>query len=89
MKITFDQAKNASNFEKHGVSLADAANIEWDTLWEAPDMRRDYGEVRIVGYALIKDRAFCVIFTDRDGERRIISLRKANNREKMNYADHL
>ncbi len=42
---------------------------------ELVDLRRDYGEVRMIGYALIKDRAFCVVFTDRD-ERRIISLRK-------------
>ena len=89
MKITFDSKKDAVNVEKHGVSLAEAANIEWDTLWEMPDVRRDYGEARMVGYALIMDRAFCVVFTDRDGERRIISLRKANNREKINYASHL
>src|SRR5690606_6986497 len=38
-------------------------------------------EVRYIGYAPIKDRLFCVVFTDRPGERRIISLRKANVRE--------
>ncbi|QXP86068.1 BrnT family toxin [Methylococcus sp. Mc7] len=36
--------------------------------------------------ALLETRLFFVAFVDRVDERRIISLRKANNREKMRYA---
>jgi uncharacterized DUF497 family protein len=86
MGITYDEAKNASNIAKHGISLAQANSIEWDSLWSKPDIRRDYAEERFIGYAYIGLRLFCVVFTDRDGLRRIISLRKANPREVNYYA---
>jgi len=79
-------AKDASNQEKHGVSLAEANRIEWETLWATQDDRADYGEVRMIGYAYIGLRLYCVVYTDRDDSRRIISLRKANSREVKHYA---
>ncbi|MEY4767369.1 MAG: hypothetical protein RL637_8 [Pseudomonadota bacterium] len=85
MKLVFDENKNAINIAKHGVSLADAEKIEWKTLLAIEDKRHDYGEIRIIGYALIESRLYCVVFTDRENERRIISLRKANSREVKNY----
>jgi uncharacterized DUF497 family protein len=91
MRITFDAAKDASNLEKHGVSLALAIALEWDTLICKPDTRRDYGEARQIGYAIAGDRLYCVVFVDRPLEkptqRRIISLRKANSREVKSYAN--
>lgn len=87
MHIEFDPAKDASNQRKHaGVSLAMAAELEWDTLWARPDHRRDYGEVRMAGYALMGVRLYSVVFVDRGEVRRVISLRKANDREKVLYA---
>lgn len=59
--------------------------LEWSMLLAKPDLRRDYGETRFIGYAPAGDRLYCVVFTDRDDERRIISLRKANAREVKLY----
>jgi hypothetical protein len=42
-------------------------------------------EVLMIGYALIQSRLHVIVYTDRAGERRIISLRKANKREVQNY----
>jgi hypothetical protein len=78
MEITFDLAKDASNIAKHGISLADAADIEWDTLYVVPDTRHTYGEDRMVGVAYIGLRLYAVVYVDRNEVRRIISLRKAN-----------
>ena len=86
MKIIYDAIKDAINIDKHGISLNDANQLEWDTLWAIPDIRHDYGEDRHIGYAYIGLRLYCVIYTDRDECRRIISLRKANNREINQYA---
>jgi len=44
MKITFDPIKDAANLAKHGISLAETVNIEWDTLLSKPDNRYNYGE---------------------------------------------
>jgi uncharacterized DUF497 family protein len=65
-----------------------AVQLEWDTLWVKQDGRRNYGEVRMIGYALISDRVYVVVFTDRGNIRRIISLRKANPREVRFYANN-
>ena len=87
MKITFDALKDTVNIDKHGITLAAANQLEWDTLWTMPDTRHDHGENRQIGYAYIGLRLYCVVFTDRDESRRIISLRKANNREINHYAN--
>lgn len=87
MKIVFDSDKDAKNKANHGISLADAGLIEWDTLWVMQDTRKDYGECRMIGYAYIGERLFSVVYVDREDCRRIISLRKANSREIKRYAE--
>ncbi|MFM6992338.1 MAG: BrnT family toxin [Rhodoferax sp.] len=88
MLLEFDDAKDRANRVKHGVGLDVAASLEWDTLWAKPDTRRDYGETRCIGYALCADRLYCVVYTERGEARRIISLRRANPREVLIYAEN-
>lgn len=85
MDIDFDPGKDATNLSKHGVSLAAAAQLDWDAALAWIDDRADYGELRIVALAPIGDRLFFVVFVDRDQARRIISLRRANRREVNHY----
>jgi len=85
-EIEFDPAKDETNRVKHGVSLFEADGIEWGALWALPDERRDYTELRVLGFAYIGLRLHCVVYTDRTDARRIISLRKANTREMKRYA---
>jgi uncharacterized DUF497 family protein len=86
-RLIFDPAKDAANRAKHGVSLAEASGIEWETAMVWPDRRREYGEFRYVGIAYIGQRLYVVAFVDRLDGRRIISLRKANPREMKRYAE--
>lgn len=86
MLIQFDATKNNTNMAKHGISLQLAEQLEWDWLQAKVDKRLDYGEPRIIGYAPVGNRVYCVVFVDRDDARRIISLRKANMREVRDYA---
>jgi uncharacterized DUF497 family protein len=51
------------------------------------DDRFDYGEVRQIAFGLIADRLFVCVYVDRQAERRVISLRKANRREVKRYAE--
>jgi uncharacterized DUF497 family protein len=92
MNVTFDPAKDAVNLVKHGLSLLDAVGFEWAASVVWPDTRHDYGELRMVGLVPVHNRLFCVVFVDRPPEqpteRRIISLRKANDREVKRYADN-
>lgn len=87
MKIIFDPDKDVINTNKHGVSLRDASQFEWDTAISWPDQRHQYGENRMVGIGYIGHRLFVIVFVNRDGMCRIISLRKANKREERMYAE--
>ncbi len=81
MEIEFDPDKDESNRRKHGLSLADAAPMDFDTAFYEPDIRRAYGEARFQAHGLIGGRlharAFDVLWA--------ISLRKANTREVKRY----
>ena len=87
MRIEFDPTKDKANVIKHGVSLAEAINLDWDSAVETEDDRDDYSEMRMYALAPLGKRLHAVIYTDRDDVRRIISLRKANKREVSNYVE--
>ena len=54
-----------------------------------PDVRRNYGERRIVAYGLIRGRLHVCVYTLRNDAYRIISLRKANRREIDAYGPYV
>jgi len=87
MKLIFDSTKDSSNFEKHGLSLAEAKLLDWADTLSWIDSRKDYGEVRRVSLVPMKNRLNCVVYVDSKVNRRIISLRKANNREIDRYEE--
>ena len=81
----WDPAKRLSNIAKHdGIDFVSVKDFEWST---AQTVRSDRGgEVRYSAIGYIGPRLHVLIYTARDGARRIISLRKANKREETNYA---
>lgn len=85
MQIDFDPAKDISNQEKHGLSLALAAQLDWDAALAWTDERYDYSELRMIALAPGTGILYYVAFVDRDDIRRIISLRRANRREVKHY----
>lgn len=87
MDITFDPAKNEINVAKHGVSLSLAGKLDWSEVMAYVDDRNDYREVREVGFGVIADRLYCVVFTQRGDSMHIISMRKANKREVKSYVE--
>jgi uncharacterized DUF497 family protein len=89
MRIEFDLAKDASNLEKHGLSLALAAELDWDAALVWVDERHDYGELRMIALAPDTGILYYVAFVDRGEIRRIISLRKANRREVKHYVQNI
>ncbi len=86
MKFEWDTAKSADNLAKRGLDFAAGIAVFDDTdrkIWE--DDRRNYGETRYNMLAKRDGRVFFVTFTLRDDSVRIISFRKANNREITQY----
>lgn len=85
MKIEFDPDKDQINRAKHGLSLADAALMDFDTAEVWPDDRFAYGEARLRAYGLIGGLLHVLAFTMRGDVVRAISLREANRREVERY----
>lgn len=71
MNIEFDPVKDAANVAKHGVSLALAGKVEWSDVLCVPDNRCDYGEVREIGFTMIEQRLYVVVFVQRSAVMRI------------------
>lgn len=84
-EFEWDEDKNSSNLKKHKIKFEMAAPI-WDGfVLERPDVRKDYREDRIVAVGKVQDRFLTVVFTWRDGRRRIFSARRANKNEQRAY----
>jgi uncharacterized DUF497 family protein len=85
MYYEWDESKRAANFAKHGMDFIDAERFEWATAIEAMDSRFDYGEERWVALGFIDNRLHVLIYTRRKKSIRLISLRRANSREREYY----
>ena len=81
MKISFDPVKRAETLAARGLDMADVAAVFEGPRITVEDMRQNYGEVRFISVGLLAGRMVVVVWTVRGASRRIISLRKANERE--------
>jgi uncharacterized protein len=59
--MEWDDEKEAENWRKHGVRLADATLLDWAERTDVADTRRDYGEDRTVAYAYLGDRLYVCV----------------------------
>jgi uncharacterized protein len=89
MRIEFDPSKDAANQQKHGVSLALAAELDWDAALVSVDARFEYDEIRMIALAPKTRILYYVAFVDHRKMRRIISLRRANRREVKHYVQNI
>ena len=89
MKISFDEAKRRLTLEMRGLDFAKAGEIFDGTEFTWIDDRQDYGEIRSNSFGKLDGRLVSVTWTLRDGKRRIISMRRANERENARYRENL
>ncbi|MGO3929715.1 BrnT family toxin [Rhodopseudomonas pseudopalustris] len=89
MRITFDPAKRDETIRSRGIDFADAATIFAGDTLDYPDLRKDYGEVRMITVGRLRGRMVVMVWTQRGDARHVISLRKANAREQARFANRL
>ncbi len=88
MQIEFASDKDVANQAKHRISLAFGAQVLADAnRLDILDVRFDYAEERFVSYGMVDGRIWVCVFTSRGDTSRIISVRKANDREAHRYHD--
>ena len=86
LEFEWDDDKAAANLAKHGVTFEYAARVFLDTLRVDFDASHpEDGETRRKAVGMIAGLLFVVVYTDRDGARRIISARRANAMERKRY----
>ena len=85
MKITFDPAKREWTLRERGLDFEWAPEVFAGRTFERVDNRRDYGEVRNITIGFLRGRMMVVVWTPRGNDHHVISLRKANEREKRHY----
>ncbi len=86
MLIEFDPAKSERNRRERGLSFGRVAEFDWETAVYSEDTRKNYPERRFVALGYLGDRLHVVCFAEIPGGIRVISFRKANEREIRRYA---
>jgi uncharacterized DUF497 family protein len=81
VKLTYDPAKSERNVQERGLSFERARDFDFETakFWE--DDRREYPETRFVALGYLDDRLHVLVFGETEDGIRVISFRKANDRE--------
>ena len=82
MQIEFDSAKRNKNLVERGLDFARAGEVFKSLHFTGQ-------AYRFITVGLLDARLVVLVWTLRGEVRRIISLRKANDREKTFYAHHL
>lgn len=89
MEIEFDSVKRDATLEHRGLDFARAAEIFAGVTFTQEDDRADYGETRFITIGVLDGRMAVMVWTLRGEVRRIISMRKANEREQARYQSRL
>ena len=86
MKFEWDEAKSDACLKDRGFDFAYAARAFFDSDRLVQEDSRDiYGEERYQLTGRIESRVYVIVYTLRNDSMRIISARKANQREVKQY----
>ena len=86
MEFEWDENKWRINRQKHGLDFRDAHLVFNDDAFVVEDPHDDYDETRYILLGMLYQHIVIISFTVRDDDLiRIISMRKANKRERESY----
>ena len=85
MEVEFDATKRDTTLEARGLDMARADEVFAGATLTVEDDREDYGEDRFITIGFLDERMVILVWTPRNGACRIISMRKANEREQALY----
>lgn len=89
MEITYDAEKRALTLAHRGLDFEDAVHVFAGTTVDIEDDRKDYRELRWLTFGLLNGRIVALVWTPRGEARHVISMRKANDRERKRYEGRL
>ena len=80
----WDEEKNRANYERRQLDFSEIRNFDWDTAIIRGSDRFQERRWLAIGH-MESDELYVVVFTRRNGRYRIISLRIASNKERIEY----
>lgn len=89
MPITLDHTKRTIALEDRGLDFKDAELVFKGMTYEMQDIRKDYGEKRIICFGWLAERMVVIGYVPRGADRHIFSMRKANEREQDRTAPYI
>ena len=89
MRLEFDREKREQTLLARGLDFARASEVFKGIHLTGQDTRVNYSEDRFITVGWLDHRLVVLVWTPRGEVRRIISMRKANDREKALYAQYL
>jgi uncharacterized DUF497 family protein len=89
MKVEFDKSKRDKTLTERGLDFEFAGEVFDGVHLTARDTRKTYEEIRFISVGHLAGRLVVLVWTPRGDVRRIISMRKANEREKAFYARYV
>ena len=87
MEFEFDKAKSKTNKEKHGISLEEAQAIWEEAYVQVPARSADEPRWMVVGN--VGGRLYACVYTRRGEAVRLISCRRARDKEAQFYHGYL
>jgi uncharacterized protein len=87
MDLEWDEDKRRKALAERGIDFADVVDFDFETARTAEDIRFEYGEPRYVSTGYLQHRLCVLCWTWRNDRLRVISLRKANDRETKAYRE--
>ena len=85
MAVAFDAAKRAVTLAARGLDMARAGEVLAGSTLTVEDDRRDYGEDRFITIGFLNETMVVLVWTPRGRTHPIISMRKADERERTLY----
>lgn len=89
MRYSYDLSKRNKVLEKRGLDLADASKVFDGFYLSRADEKHSDVEQRVITLGMLDNELVLVIWTPRDDERRIITMWKANEKERQKYYERL
>ena len=83
---TYDPKKRADILVTRGLDFKDAEEVFSGPYFETQDVRKDYGETRMLCFGMLRDRMVVIGYTPRGADHHVFSMRKANDREQARIA---
>ena len=79
--FAWDEKKRKANLAKHGIDFRDAEATFDGPMVTVEDTPEDYGEPRYVALGLLEGIVVSLVYSEREGVVRLISIRKALKHE--------